>query len=817
MPDRIVSFVMSGGVGSRLWPLSREDNPKQFHDLSGDGSMLAKTVRRLKARPEGETPIYPISSERHSDRIISDIVPLGLNGGKPIFEPVGRNTAAAVAIATLRTISEYSGDALVLVVPSDHEISPDKLFWKTVEAGVPAANSGSLVVFGVKPTHPETGYGYIEVSSGGNGVNSVSRFVEKPDADTAQNYLDLGNFYWNAGIFLFRADRMRDAFEEFCPEIWRSAERAHKTARIDVSGIYVPHRFYSAVRSISIDYAVMEHARDIMMVAASFRWNDLGSWQSLLEASPSDGDGNVVIGDVVAMECSNSYLRSQGRLLTVIGMNDVAVVSTPDAVFVAPVTKSQNVKKVVEQLEKSGRLETKVTPSEDRGIISGSWRKRVEHWLFEETLPLWSTVGVDDVYGGFHEALGFDGRPLRKPKRMRTMARQIYAFAMAKERGWDGPADRLIDHGIGFITKSGRTDRGGWVRTLNPDGSVADPVEDAYDHSCVLLALAHAHRCGHPDAGRLAQETFHFIDAHLEDDCLNGFLETPAWIGVRCSNPHMHLLESFLAWHAVTGDRAYLRRAARVIDLFRCHFFDRESWTLGEYFDMDWMPAPGESGQWTEPGHHFEWASLLVEFARQSGQKDLAAYARKLYSSAIASGLNRATGLAYGAVSRQGMPLDRLSRSWPQCEAVKAAIALDGIDGPDLMPEIETRVARLFRWHIDPAPLGMWIDRIDERGRSMATEVPASIFYHLVTALMQYLDKTEGQVDRLNNGLDREDRAAAQQDRRRYQGGLLDAKDERVAVLASESSGAAHTRAARRQAAAGVAPPDLGERIPGAH
>jgi hypothetical protein len=232
---------------------------------------------------------------------------------------------------------------------------------------------------------------------------------------------------------------------------------------------------------------------------------------------------------------------------------------------------------------------------------------------------------------------------------------------------------------------------------------------------------------------------------------------------------------------------------------------------------MDWMPAPGDSGQWTEPGHHFEWASLLVEFARQSGQKDLAAYAWKLYSSAIASGLNRATGLAYGAVSRQGMPLDRLSRSWPQCEAVKAAIALDGIDGPDLMPEIEARVARLFRWHIDPAPLGMWIDRIDERGRSMATEVPASIFYHLVTALTQYLDKTEGQVDRLNNGLVRENRLATEQHHRRYQGGLLDAKGRPGAIQAPELSGAIHARTSRRQATAGIAPSERPEGIPEAH
>lgn len=747
MPGRIVSFVMSGGVGSRLWPLSREDNPKQFHDLSGDGSMLAKTVRRLKARPQGEIPIYLIASERHADRVISDIGPLGLHGGRLIFEPVGRNTAAAVAIATLRTISEHGGDALVLVVPSDHEISTETQFWETVEAGRPVADSGSIVVFGIKPTHPETGYGYIEVSANGDGVAAVSRFVEKPNAETAAQYVSSGRFYWNAGIFLFQADTMRQAFLDLQPDIWESAERAYKTARTDVSGIYLPQGFYSAVPSTSIDYAVMERARGIAMVTASFRWNDLGSWQSLLEASPTDRNGNVVMGDVVAMDCGSSYLRSQGRLLTVIGMKDVAVVATPDAVFVAPVSHSQNVKKVVEQLEKSGRLETKFTASEDRVIISGSWRKRVEHWLFEETLPLWSTAGVDDVHGGFHEALGFDARPLGKPKRMRTMARQIYAFAVAKERGWDGPADKLIGHGIDFIAKYGRTERGGWVRTLNANGSVADPAEDAYDHSCVLLALAHAHRCGHQDALRLAQETFQFIDAHLEDDSLNGFLETPGWKGVRFSNPHMHMLESFLAWYNVTGDRAYLRRAARVIALFRCHFFDQESWTLGERFDFDWLPLPGDEGQWTEPGHHFEWASLLVDFARASGQKDLAAYARKLYSSAVANGLNRATGLAYAAVSRQGLPLDRLSRSWPQCEAVKAAVALDTIGGPDLKPEIEARVARLFRWHIDPAPLGLWVDKIDERGRSVATEVPGNIFYHLVTALMQYLDKTGGHVE----------------------------------------------------------------------
>jgi mannose-1-phosphate guanylyltransferase/mannose-6-phosphate isomerase len=741
MSEKIVSFVMSGGVGSRLWPLSREDNPKQFHDLAGDGSMLAKTLRRLAARQEGATPIYLIAAERHSRRVHADLGGIDVAGGGAIFEPVGRNTAAAVAIATLQTLAAH-GDAVMLVVPSDHEISTDKEFWRTVEEGVPAAIEGRIVVFGIKPTLPETGYGYIEVANGGQ-VHDVSRFVEKPDLDTAERYVASGNFYWNTGIFLFRAGAMRDAFEKLRPDIWETAQAAFTAATSDLSGLYMPLDLYEAIPSTSIDYAIMEKAERIAMVPARFRWNDLGSWQSLLDVGPADRQGNVIVGDVVAIDCENSYFRSDGSLLSAIGLKNVAIVSTPDATFVAPVSHSQNVKKIVEQLEKSGRLETRFTPAPDRVLVSGAWRRRVHHWLFDETLPLWSTKGVDDFHGGFHEALGFDGLPVAKPKRMRTMARQVYAFAVAKARGWDGPADRLIAHGLEFMTRNGRTERGGWVRTLNVDGSIADPVEDAYDHSCVLLALAWAHLCGNPDAQRLGVETFAFLDRYLQDGEAGGYLETPDGDRTRRSNPHMHLLEAFLAWHSVTGDKAHLKRATSIVELFRKHFFDPESWTLGEFFDESWKPEAGEPGTWTEPGHHFEWASLLVDYAQKAGRPEMTAYARKLYASAIANGLNRATGLAYGAVSRQGIPLDRVSRSWPQTEVIKAALALDRSGGPDLKPEVEARVGRLFRWHIDPAPTGLWIDPIDERGRSLATEVPASIFYHLVSALTQYLDGTE--------------------------------------------------------------------------
>ena len=442
MSEKIVSFVMSGGVGSRLWPLSREDNPKQFHDLAGNGSMLSKTLRRLAARPAGLTPIYLIASERHSRRVHADLGEIDVAGGGAIFEPVGRNTAAAVAIATLQTLAAH-GDAVMLVVPSDHEISTDKQFWRTVEEGVPAALEGRIVVFGIKPTQPETGYGYIEVTSGDD-VRDVSRFVEKPDLATAERYLASGNFYWNTGIFLFRAGACARRSRSCGRTSGMLRKRPSRPRPADLSGLYMPLDLYEAIPSTSIDYAIMEKAEQIAMVPAGFRWNDLGSWQSLLDVGPADKNGNVIVGDVVAIDCGNSYLRSDGKLLSAIGLRNVAIVSTPDATFVAPVSHSQNVKKIVEQLEKSGRLETRFTPAPDRVLVSGAWRRRVHHWLFDETLPLWSTRGVDEVHGGFHEALG-----VRRLAALETQAHAHHGSPGLRVRSgqgaWLGRAGRPAD------------------------------------------------------------------------------------------------------------------------------------------------------------------------------------------------------------------------------------------------------------------------------------------------------------------------------------------------------------------------------------
>jgi mannose-1-phosphate guanylyltransferase/mannose-6-phosphate isomerase len=739
-PSRIVSFVMSGGVGSRLWPLSREDNPKQFHALAGGQSMLVNSVRRMASRGAGPASVFLVAADRHAKRIGYDLAGIDLKGGRSIFEPIGRNTAAAVAVAAQVTLAEM-GDELVMVVPSDHEISTVAAFWQTIEAGVPAALAGNVVVFGIKPLGPETGFGYIEAggANAGRGDLAVKRFVEKPDLETAKSYVAAGNFYWNAGIFLFRASVMQEAFAAHAPHIWKQVGLALAAAASDEHGTHLPLPQYENIEAVSVDYAIIEKLSNISAVPASFRWNDLGSWQSLLEVSPTDDRGNVIIGDVVAIDCEGTYLRSEGRLLSAIGLRNMAVVATSDATFVAPVAESQNVKKIVERLEKTGRLETKRTPVHDLMPEPGAHAKRVRHWLFEETLPLWSTAGVDILQGGFHEALTFQGEPVGRPKRLRTIARQLYAFAIAGQMGWEGDAAGLVAHGMFFLKSAPRAANGGWPRAIDAQGKIADPAEDLYDHACILLAAAHAHKMGNADAKALGAETWGFVDAHLACKDHGGFRETPGGPAPRRSNPHMHLLEAYLAWHKATGEAEWLARAAAIVELFKDRFFDADTWTLGEYFNSDWSLLGGEKGYWTEPGHHFEWAWLLVEYSKAANAPDLIKFARKLYASAIANGLNRATGLAYDAVSRDGIPLVRTSRSWPQTEVIKAAIALDGTGGPDMKPEIESRVGRLFRWHIDPAPQGMWIDLIDERGRTKAQDVPASIFYHLVCALTAYL------------------------------------------------------------------------------
>lgn len=740
-PDAVVACVLCGGSGSRLWPLSRRDRPKQFQTLTGGKSMLAKTLDRMRAGGEADTTIVVIGAAEHEKALLEAVEPHEPSTCQVILEPMPKNTAASVAIAARHALGDGDSDPLMLVVPADHEIGPDNLFWETVADGMDAARDGKLVVFGVRPTRPETGYGYIQIERKANQQSpNFLRFVEKPDEAKAAAFVADGNYLWNAGIILCRASAIRDAFERLQPAIWKRVGKAYETAAKRGRSTLLPQNVFATIPPISVDHGVLEHFADIAVVEARFQWSDVGSWEALFTLGDPDANGNVVIGDVVSHDCHSSYIRSDGRLVATIGLEGITVVSTADATLVAKTSRVQEVRLIAERLEQQARAELRSPPQIGLEPASPRMRLRCRRWLTDEALPFWGRHGVDHVHGGFHEAVGLDGTPIMKPKRMRTMARQVYSFAVAARRGWYPDARELVAHGLDFLRSHGRRADGGWVKLLDPAGAVLDGAGDAYDQACMLLALAHAHRCGFAEARDLADETMAYVDGVLADRRSGGFHEDDAGTLPRRANPHMHLLEAFLAWHKATGETCWLERASAIGDLFNHHFFDSETWTVGEYYDAAWRPMPGQQGDWTEPGHHFEWSALLCELAACSDWKDQSRAAYKIYCSALASGTNRLTGLAFGAVSRNGKALDRISRSWPQAEAVKAAIALDQADELQLAREVEERMERIFRTHLSPAKSGLWLDRIAEDGTPVATEVPASILYHLVTAFNRYLE-----------------------------------------------------------------------------
>jgi len=343
--------LLSGGSGTRLWPLSREAYPKQFLPLVGDDTLLQATWRRVA--PLSSAAPLVVANEEHRFLVAEQLRVIGAPQARIVLEPVGRNTAPAIAAAAL-IASADGGDPLLLVLPSDHVVRDADAFRAAVRAAAPAAEAGALVTFGIVPQSPETGFGYIQAERGGEGVRKVLRFVEKPDAATAQGYLDAGDYYWNSGMFLFRASRFLDELGRHRPDILAAARAA--SAHVDPDGEFLrlDREAFAASPSESIDYAVMEKTDAAMVLPVDIGWNDVGSWSALWEVSEQDGDGNAHHGDVIAIDSRNSYAYAR-RLVALVGVDDLVVVETDDAVLVATRDKVQEVKQVVARLKADRR------------------------------------------------------------------------------------------------------------------------------------------------------------------------------------------------------------------------------------------------------------------------------------------------------------------------------------------------------------------------------------------------------------------------------------------------------------------------------
>jgi mannose-1-phosphate guanylyltransferase / mannose-6-phosphate isomerase len=357
----IIPVILSGGAGTRLWPLSRELYPKQLLPLVGEQTMLQETVTRLSGIAGMGEPLL-VCNEHHRFLVAEQLRKIGVNPGAIVLEPVGRNTAPAVAVAALLAMADGS-DPILLVLPADHVIRDGAALRSAVEGGVPLAKAGKLLTFGIVPNRAETGYGYIKAgtelpdSSGQPAAYAVASFVEKPDLTTAEGYLAAGEYYWNSGMFLFRASVFLRELERLSPEILAACRAAVAGAGRDLDFTRLDAAAFAACPGNSIDYAVMEKTKAAAVIPLEAGWSDVGSWSALWEVGAKDADGNVVKGDVLTQDVRNCYLHAGTRMLAAVGVENHIIVETGDAVLVAHRDRVQEVKAIVEQLKRQQRPE----------------------------------------------------------------------------------------------------------------------------------------------------------------------------------------------------------------------------------------------------------------------------------------------------------------------------------------------------------------------------------------------------------------------------------------------------------------------------
>lgn len=725
---QVTPVILCGGAGSRLWPMSREEKPKQFHALFNDRSLLVNTIERMiPATPGiGFRPVRVIGSALLGDALVQEVARSSVVPEQLVLEPCVRDTAAAVA-AAVSTIAETDPDELVIVLPSDARIDDIAGFQKTVATAARVArDSDAIMMIGITPTRPETQYGYIEKGAPlGEGFH-VDRFREKPDHETAEHYLASGRFLWNAGIFVFRAGRLADDYRRAQPEIWERACAAVRKGTRDGKRLVLDPDEFAASPKLSIDYAIMENARNIGVVPANFDWDDLGSWAQLYEAAPKDGDGNAFSGDVISVEAGQNLVRARGSTVALAGVEDLVVVAEDNKILVTRRDSTHLVKNVTQAIKARGDDSTSAS---------------VKAWLFDTALPFWAENGIDRLHGGVHEALLFDGTPAPHPmKRLRVLARQIYCFSHARVLGWEGDAESILRHCFDTLTQTGWHPDGGWIHLFNPDGSIQDATRDTYDQCFVLFGLAWLYRAtGWKEAREWADRTIAFMDASLADHAYGGFYENVGRKLPRRTNPHMHFLEAMLAWYEATGEDVFLDRAQGMVMLFDRHFFDIETGTLTEYFEADWTPLPDiDGGRRIEPGHHYEWAWLLARFMDYRDRPPVEARAHQLFAMAATFGHHASTGAASNGMSPDGSNVEPQARLWPQTEALKAALAFEK-RGLGSAAALRRRMFDVLFAHYLNGPVpGGWYDSIDIEGRVVAGDMPSSSFYHVFCALADY-------------------------------------------------------------------------------
>jgi len=354
---KIVPVILSGGSGTRLWPLSRKQYPKQYLPLAGDNTMLQETILRLNGLDNLADPII-ICNADHRFLVAEQCQQIDIASPTILLEPVGRNTAPAIAAAALQSLKQ-TDDSVLLVLSADHVIQDVDVFHEAINIACQQAQEGKLATFGIVPTDANTGYGYIKASKDKpDGAYKVEEFVEKPNLETAQSYLEQGNYLWNSGMFMFKATTLIDELTTHSPEIVTSVNDAVNNAEQDLDFIRLDKTTFESSPSDSIDYALMEKSDNVVVVPLDAQWNDIGSWSALYDIGTKDSQGNVIKGDVITQDTTNTYINADHHMVAAIGVDNLIIIDTPDATFIATQDKAQEVKSIVESLQASGRCES---------------------------------------------------------------------------------------------------------------------------------------------------------------------------------------------------------------------------------------------------------------------------------------------------------------------------------------------------------------------------------------------------------------------------------------------------------------------------
>jgi len=348
--------ILSGGSGTRLWPLSRKQYPKQYLPLVGDNTMLQETILRLNGLDNLADPII-ICNVDHRFLVAEQCQQIDIKNATILLEPIGRNTAPAIAAAALQSI-KHANDSILLILSADHIIQDIKAFHEAIRIATRQAQQGKLTTFGIVPIDANTGYGYIKSSKNNNdGAYKVEQFVEKPDIKTAESYLKQGNYLWNSGMFMFKANTLIDELTIHSPDIFNSVNDAVNKATQDLDFVRLDKQAFESSPSDSIDYALMEQSNNVVVVPLDAQWNDIGSWSALYNIGEKDNNGNVIKGDVFTEETTNTYINASHHMVATIGIQDLIIVDTPNATLISSKEKVQEVKKIVKQLQQQNREE----------------------------------------------------------------------------------------------------------------------------------------------------------------------------------------------------------------------------------------------------------------------------------------------------------------------------------------------------------------------------------------------------------------------------------------------------------------------------